>query len=277
MDNESKKSNSINSAIYILLLTVVSYAGAYIYELSYLKNFAAPSEFIKVNINQLIISGLAITFISTLILQIMSFFAIFTKEHFKESCFAFIFEKYGITFFPVIILSFLSDMSYLSMFYFIIITHPMMWIHLISAIFMKKRFGSYKEAFFHSVDIEVKPGLESDGVKAANYSNYTYIIFFSFYFLFAAGVAGYQSSANKDEFLVDNKNRILLRSYDGTAIMGFMDKEKLTQRFVIADIKGLELEKKKMNIVVIKEPSLDDKVMQTLKSIYSYLKNLSGD
>ena len=274
MENESEKSSSINSAIYILLLTAISYVGAYTYELGYLKNFAVPQEFIKININSLIISGLAIMSVSMIIIQLMSVIALIVRESLQGSWFAFIFDKYSITFVPLVILSLLSDISLLHMFFLIVVIHPMMWIHLITAIFIMKRHDSYKDAFFYSVDIELNSNAKSEGVKSSNYEKYFNIVLFSIYVLFASSVVGHQSSVHKDEFLVDNKNRVVLRVYDGTAIMGFLDNEKLTKKFVIAELKDLELEKKKMNITIIREQNIDDKLMDTIESIYGYLNNL---
>jgi hypothetical protein len=61
------KSFLSDTAIQILLLTIVSVAGIYFYELGYCRYFNIPTEFISIEINKY--SGLLFTFLATLFIS----------------------------------------------------------------------------------------------------------------------------------------------------------------------------------------------------------------
>lgn len=72
-----------NTTVQILLLTIVSIAGIYFYELGYCRYFGIPTEFITIEINKysgLLLTFLATFFVSSLIIDsLVGHFVLFTK------------------------------------------------------------------------------------------------------------------------------------------------------------------------------------------------------
>lgn len=274
MAKEINKSNGLNEAACLLLLTSISYVAAYAYELSYLKFFGIPSDFITVNLNSLVITGISVVVMLGIIYQGLDLATTIINEEYSESVFAHIFNKYSLLFVPSTILVLLADTSILYKLFLIIFLFPMMWFYIILPAFERKLYGSYTEAYFSIIKSEPKETILSSKLNTFNIRNFLLIIVSGVYIICASHILGFQTASSKDEFLIDKENRALIRAYDKSAILGVLDGNELVGKYVIKELKDIEFEKKAIELIITRELDADDKLMNYTKHIYESITRL---
>jgi hypothetical protein len=77
--NEKATLISIDSAVWVLLMTVLSYGMAFLYEASYVAYFGVPFLFVEVTLNSLFISAVTLVAI-TLAVYLVHVIVVFTVE-----------------------------------------------------------------------------------------------------------------------------------------------------------------------------------------------------
>ncbi|MDE1350180.1 hypothetical protein L9W80_08415 [Vibrio aestuarianus] len=278
MENEESSSALKGGALQVLILSSIAYLVAYTYEVSFLKYFGASADFVTIDVKAIIGGGIVVFVMFSIVFQLLNIIDIIIKYIVPAGNLEKLFNQFGILFIPVVVLVLISDATFLNKLYIIFLPFPLFWLQVIYPIFVRKNYGSYKEAQTAIIEISNKTSSESV-LKNSSESTQKYllIIAMAIYSVMASSIVGAMSASQQREFFsVQGQQQVLIRTYGDKAILGEVKSEVLSGTFIIRKLEGLTLTKQTYN-TLIPESDENSGFLKKIKSFYASLIKIKGD